>query len=318
MVVFCQETITDSSEVPNESNIENVNDVTNVRKLQMEVSELEDEIAIERKFRSIESNETSKQIEDLMKLNDDLSYRLNQFKLKQKIREAVHTVHQGSQTENTHPNIVAELESIREKSILMKQHYDELVREKNDLANQLIKERKENDQVLHEMMTEQHLLGRRNTDLMKEVEEIKLKKYSEVDIDFTQELRVMKFDYGEDIKAIMNEMHKLLIENKILKFKLNDRGINELKYSYRQTQLLQLKEELFRELDNMKNVYNKDHTDLKQEYDAVSRERKNLVVQVKEQKAQLLGDCQRISDLQRERKHLTVSSLFEYTSRHFQ
>ena len=143
-----------------------------------------------------------------------------------------------------------------------------MVREKNDLANKLIKERKENDAALHEMMTEQHLLGRRNTDLMKEVEEIKLKKYSEVDNDFTQELRVVKFDYGEDIKAIMNEMHKLLIENKILKFKLNDRGINELKYSYRQTELFQLKEELFRELDNIKKVYNKDHTDLKQEYDA--------------------------------------------------
>ena len=317
MVLFCQETTTDSLEVSNESNAENVNGAINIRKLQMEVSELEDELAIERKFRSIENNETGKQIEDLMKLNEDLSYRLNQFKLKQKIREAVHTVHQGSQTENAHPNIVAELESIRKKSILMKQHYDELVREKNDLANKLIKERKENDAALHEMMTEQHLLGRRNTDLMKEVEEIKLKKYSEVEIDFIQELRVVKFDYGEDIKAIMNEMHKLLIENKILKFKLNDRDVNELKYSYRQTQLLQLKEELFKELDNIKKVYIKDHTDLKQEYDAVSRERKNLVVQVKEQKAQLLEDYQRISDLQRERAHLNVSFLFENFSRHF-
>ena len=33
---------------------------------------------------------TGKQIEDLMKLNEDLSSKLNQFKLKQKIREAVH------------------------------------------------------------------------------------------------------------------------------------------------------------------------------------------------------------------------------------
>ena len=275
----------------------------------MEVSELEDELAIERKFRSIENNETSKQIEDLMKLNKDLSSRLNQFKLKQKIREAVQRVHQGSQTENMHPNIVAELESIREKSILMKEHYDELAREKNNLVNNLEKERKENSEVLHEMMTEQHLLGRRNTDLIKEVEEIKLKKYSEVDVDFTQELRVAKFDYGENIKAIINEMHKLLIENKILNFKRSDREVHEHKYSYRQTQLLQLKEELFRELNNIKHIYNKDHTDLKQEYDAVSRERKNLVVQVKEQKAQLLDDYQRISDLQRERTHLTVSSV---------
>ena len=184
----------------------------------------------------------------------------------------------------------------------MKKHYDKIVKENKELTSELQAEKHENNKVTHEVMTEHHLLGKRNTELLRKIDEIKLKKYGEIDVDFTEELRFAKVDFAEDIKAIMNEMHKLLIENKILKSKLNDAGRNNQK----DENLIKLKEDLYKELHEMKKVYDKDHQEMRKDYDAVVRERKNLVIQVKEQKSQLQDDYKLICDLQAERKENEV------------
>lgn len=192
----------------------------------------------------------------------------------------------------------------------MKKHYDEIIKQNRELVLKLDEEKDGKEKATQEMMTEHHLLGRRNTELLREIDEIKLKKYREIDVDFTEELRFAKVDFGEDIKAIMKEMHMLLIENKILKSKLNKSDFN----IQNDTNLLKLKEELIKELYGMKKIYDKDHEEMRKDYDAVVRERKSLIVQVKEQKEQLLDDSNLISDLQMECKDNEVKNFYWLSS----
>ena len=291
---------------PDRELTEQVSKIINAKKLEIEVTNLKEELAIEKKFRSLESSETSQQIEELLKFNESLTSKLNEFKLKQEVENAVKYDERCTQTENVGRNIVAELESIRTNSIEMKKHYDEIIKENKELVLKIDEEKDEKEKVTQEMMTEHHLLGRRNTELLREIDEIKLKKYSEVDVDFTEELRFAKVDFGEDIKAVMNEIHKLLIENKILKSKLNKNDFSIRK----DTNVFKLKEELLKELHEMKKIYDKDHEEMRKDYDAVVRERKNLIVQVKEQKTKLLDGSNLISDLQSERKDNEVKLSF--------
>ena len=181
---------------PDREFTEQVSKIIKAKKLEIEVTNLKGGLAIEKKFRNLESSETSQQIEELLKLNESLTSKLNEFKLRQDVEDAVKYDERCTETENVGRNIVAELESIRRNSMEMKKHYDEIIKENRELVLKLDEERDEKEKVTQEMMTEHHLLGRRNTELLREIDEIKLKKYREIDMDFTDELRLAKVDFG--------------------------------------------------------------------------------------------------------------------------
>ncbi len=186
----------------------------------------------------------------------------------------------------------------------LEEKFSEAVEENKRLLQRLKVEETKNNKMMEEMMTKQHLLNRQIVRLRNEVEETKLHKLKEIDADFTTELRTERMKYREDIQVVMTTMHKLIIQNKIMKQELDcrrsfGRGVNE-------SQLRMMREDLNSQLDQMKFVYDETNADLQREHRLVMSERSDYLQQVKRLKTQLALDHQLIFDLEEQSKHYEV------------